>query len=197
MVKKKPLYVLCGAVATAGKDTFCKLLIELLPDLKVKRFALADQLKLDLQPFLLDEFGIDIFNCSSYEKELVRDILVAYGKSWRKKSQGTHWTELLQEEIELSGVDVAVVTDIRYSDDSYPEDELFWGKTKNQGILVHITRLKDGIAIPPINEDEKKNDPRLRDAADFKIVWETVGLDQLQILKDKVQPIAEEIRKRL
>lgn len=197
MVKKKPLYVLCGGVATVGKDTFCKLLIDLLPDLRVKRFALADQLKLDLQPFLLDEFGIDIFNCSPHEKELVRDILVAYGKSWRKKSQGTHWTELLQEEIDISGVDIAVVTDIRYSDPAYPEDELFWGTQKNNGLLVHITRLKDGSPIPPINEDEEKNDPKLQAAADFKIIWETVGLDDLESLKDKIRPIAEKIRQEL
>lgn len=195
---KKPLYVLCGAVATAGKDTFCKLLIEALPGVKIKRFALADQLKLDLQPFLLDEFGIDIFNCASQDKEMVRDILVAYGKAWRTKSRGTHWTELLQEEIEGSGVDVAVITDIRYSDEKYPEDELYWGQTTNQGLLVHITRIdKNGNVVAPANADEAKNDPKIEAAADFKIVWNTVGLDELDSLKEKVTPVVEEIWKRL
>lgn len=191
------LTVALTGLARSGKDTFCALLIEELAKegLKAKRFALADNLKKELQPFIMAQYGIDILNCTPEEKELVRDFLVFHGKMKRLKSQGRHWTSKLETEIRLTNdIDVAIVTDARY--DVFPEDELTWAKQNMGGVLVHIKRYNliwgaigdEGVRqyinatvptagerayVQPPNEDERRNDPRLEAKADFKVDWET------------------------
>lgn len=165
-----------SGVATAGKDTLYKLLEKKLSakNIQTKRIALADQLKKDLASFIMEYIGIDIFNASPEEKKIVRGLMVVYGKIKRNQTFGTHWTSIAQKEIDLclKNKILPIITDIRYSE--YKEDELFWLKNKNNGLLIHVARINDeGKLIPPANNEEKINNPILKKSADFKLKWKT------------------------
>jgi hypothetical protein len=174
---------ICG-VAGSGKDTFLELLSKNLPN--VKRFALADNLKAELNPFFKEMYGIDIFTCSREQKELLRPILVAHGKMKRIATNGRHWTEMLTEQIKFyqqgKKDSTIVVTDVRY--DIYPNDEISWLKDEMQGTLVHIKRYTEQqnftsggyqrTYVEAPNEDERINDPKLQAKANYKIEWPTL-----------------------
>ncbi len=193
-----------SGLARSGKDTFCALLVEELGKvgLNAKRFALADNLKAELRDFIRTSYNIDILTCSPEEKELVRDFLVFHGKMKRLKTQGKHWTTMLEQQIlNDQTIDVAIVTDARY--DVYPEDELSWIKNRMDGVLVHIKRFEkrsiDNVTcaiaaskftdeemergytrsyVQPPNSDEALNDPRLEAKADFKVDWDTGNFER-------------------
>jgi len=187
-MNKKPKKIIIGlsGVARSGKDTFC---LHLLNSFKkrgynAKRFALADQLKIDIRDFLIEKFNIDILNCSPADKEIVRGILVGYGRAMRLKSEGTYWTSLIQEQIEQDDCEVAIITDVRY--DEFEKDEVFWVKKVMDGSLIHVRRYEKVMLssfypapslerhyISPPNSDEASNDPRVRSKADYKLEWET------------------------
>jgi hypothetical protein len=162
-----------SGVARSGKDTFCNLLIE--EGLKLgfngKRFALADKLKDKIAPFLISEFGIDPRTATGQDKELIRPLLVEFGRAKRIQTNGRFWTNLLEKEIfEHSDLDFAVVTDIRYCE--YEFDEVQWIRSTG-GNLLHISRKENGNFIQPPNDDERRNDPILQEFSDLTVVWET------------------------
>lgn len=164
-----------SGVATSGKDTLCNLISRYLSEKNIssQRIALADKLKEDLQQFLLEKFKVDIMKPSVEEKTLVRPILVSYGKVKRTLTKGTYWTAMVDEHINslLKKKVLPIITDIRYHE--YPEDEFYWLKKKD-GILIHISRVGiDGKIVPPANTEEKENDKRIRDSADFTYTWKT------------------------
>lgn len=182
---KKPFVIGVGGVATSGKDTFYSLLQDYLDkyNIETRRFALADELKLEIDPYLTSQFGISAFTTDREEKRLIRPCLVAHGFVRRQQSKGRYWTSRIEGPLEdaMSKGIIPVVTDIRYAE--FEEDELAWLR-KFQGKLVHITRyteiqtttVEGHIVRTPVsapNEDERKNDPKLRDGADFRIEWET------------------------
>lgn len=175
MKSNKPLIIgICG-VAGSGKDTFFELLNRNLPN--VRRFALADSLKAELNPFFKKSYGVDIFTCDRAMKENLRPILVAHGKMRRLVSNGRHWVEILRKKIESHlenhPNDTIVVTDVRY--DFYNKDEIFWLKDEMGGQLVHVERTeKNGKIVLPANKDEEENDPKLIAKANFKVKWPTV-----------------------
>ena len=177
-----------SAVATAGKDSLCSLLINRFAKdgIVAKRFSLADKLKADMRPFLLDKLGVDILSCDTTEKTLVRPLLVEYGRVKRIQSEGKYWTSLLEKQMLESTAQIGIISDIRY--DYYPEDEVFWVKEYLKGILVHISRYEMGEVAPttfggqptigriytqPPNKDEAENDPKVKAKADYLIDWET------------------------
>lgn len=161
-----------SGVATSGKDTLFKLLENRLG--KVKRIALADALKADLDGFLTDRCGISAFTQNPEEKSLIRDLLVGYGKIRRKQSKGTYWTQKVQPQVTecLSYGVWPIITDIRY--DFYPTDERYWLQTVQNGFLIHVSRTRaNGEPVLAPNIDEAENDPLLRERANFRIAWET------------------------
>jgi hypothetical protein len=185
----KPQVIGISGVAGSGKDTFLDLLSKNLPN--VKRFAFADNLKKELNPFFKDMYNVDLFTCDRATKDLLRPILVCHGKMRRIASKGRHWLTLLEKEIRQYQLENpehhVVVTDVRY--DGYDNDEVSWLKNEMNGVLVHVKRyveLKDESDFPrgPIttirkyieapNEDERLNDPKLQVKANFKIEWPTV-----------------------
>jgi hypothetical protein len=183
-MKIKPVGI--TGVARAGKDTLFKLIQKHLGEkgLQVQRIALADPLKSELDSFLIERFGISAFTEVPQEKELIRPMLVAYAKVKRISSKGTYWTSIAQKKVEdcLSKGIVPVITDVRY--DQFPEDELWWLKTKNNGVLIHISRVDtEGKIIQPPNVDEAENDPKLKDGATFGISWKTPP-DSKDLLED-------------
>lgn len=169
-------------VATSGKDTLFKLIQAyfISKNLVAKRFALADILKKDLEPFVAEKFNLDIFNLDQETKELVRPILVAYGKIKRLNSNGRYWIEKLNpkiEEIKNKKI-IPIITDIRYQE--YEKDECFWLKEEQNGLLIHISRFYNDKQIPPANLEEEKNDKILNKNSDYSISWRTEkNLDKL------------------
>ena len=195
-----------SGVARSGKDTFCKLLIEILSErgIKARRYSFADELKNDLNSFFKDRMGVSIWSCSPDEKELLRPMLVEYGKYWRIKSNGTHWTSKVLKKIQSDTAEeriLPIITDVRYS--VYEFDEADWVK-KNNGVLIHIERYTNEIFrgdskygsdffypcpniqkifIKPVNDEEFKNDPIIKSIADFKFEWETNN-NEVQLKKE-------------
>jgi hypothetical protein len=168
-----------SGVARSGKDTLCAFLIKKFKEKgKVaKRYALADTLKEKLSFLIKGEFDIDVYNCTDEQKQLIRPLLVAFGAGKRKMSDGTYWTNHLAHQIIADmekGVDIAIITDIRYAE--YEKDELYWLRELLRGILIHVEKIivKDGVRMiaPPPNEDEAKNDPIIKSQANIKLVWE-------------------------
>lgn len=180
-----------SGLAGCGKDLFYSLLSK---RINCQRFALADLLKEEINPSLIKLYGIDIFNCTREQKDLVRPMLIAHGKVRRVMSSGTHWTNFLKTKIDeflLANPDsVAVVTDIRYEE--YEKDEVHWIKKVMGGKLVHISKYIEeadgGILFQsPPNPDEERNNPRVRHAADFRVEWldESMRLKELDSDRDK------------
>lgn len=168
-----------SGLARSGKDTFFSLLSEklLISGKKLTRFALADALKEEINPTLQKLYDINIFNCNSQEKELVRPMLVAHGKVKRNQSYGRHWINLLnnkiQEHLNNNPHDFICVTDIRY--DVFDNDEVGWIKNELKGTLVHISMFKyengNKIFQEPPNADEAENDPKLIKKANYRVIW--------------------------
>lgn len=179
---KNPFVVGLSGTARAGKDTFCSMMRDLFAryDIgNVERVALADKLKSELDPFFKENFAISAFTQIKEEKDLIRPMLVAYGKIRRVQSKGTYWTRFIEPQVNKIILDgkIPVITDIRYGE--YPEDEVFWAKNKMNGKLIHIERHidKDGVrsVIPPANEDEAMNDSKMIFAANYHVRWETTN----------------------
>lgn len=159
-------------VAGSGKDTFFSLVSKYIP---FKRFSLADSLKNELRVSILLKYNIDILNCSRLDKEIVRPYLVSHAKEMRANSAGRHWINILNKQIEKSNEKFICITDIRHAE--YENDELYWLKEELSGSLIHIsqfTKEKDAFRfIEPANDEERKNDPVLRDNSDYRIHWKT------------------------
>jgi hypothetical protein len=162
-------------VARSGKDTFFSILKRYLKEKNIEsqRIALADNLKSELGDFVKDKFKIDLTKCDGSDKELIRPLMVSYGRCRRIQTEGKYWTSLVESKIkDLNKSNVLpIITDVRYIE--YKEDEYTWLKAHN-GILIHISRkLDDGTLIPPANIEEKSNDNKLKAVADYSVSWET------------------------
>lgn len=162
-------------VARSGKDTFFSILKRYLKEKNIdsQRIALADELKKELSDFVEKKFKIDLNKCDGTDKELVRPLMVAYGKCRRVQTEGKYWTSLVDSKVKDLRKDniVPIITDIRYIE--YKDDEYAWLKNHN-GILIHISRkLDDGSLVPPANIEEKSNDNKLKAVADYSVCWET------------------------
>jgi len=184
--------------ATSGKDFLFGLLAE---RGMVARMALADSLKQDIRPFLLDKFNIDVLKCSPEDKELIRPLLVAYGKIHRNRSEGTYFTaQITPKAIELSKKWLVVVTDVRYADPKFKEDELNWIKNIG-GKLIHITKYfenPDGTRtyVSPPNEDERINNETLIEKSDYKIEWKH-SLNSLNEIESHVDSVVDYLNENL
>lgn len=169
-------FIALSGVARVGKDTFCDLLLKKIEEMggSGKRFALANELKMGLDQFLIENVGISAFTTNDEEKKIIRPLLVAYGKAKRTQSLGKYWTGRLTDPVNDFAVlgGIPIVTDVRY--DEYEEDEASWVK-KNGGMLIHLSRaLEDGSMVPPPNEEERLNDPRIEAKSDIKLKLPTV-----------------------
>jgi hypothetical protein len=188
-------------VARSGKDTFYSILNKFLKqkNLNSERLALADDLKKEMGFFVKEKFKIELTKCSDSEKEMIRPLMVAYGKCRRQQTEGKYWTSLIDEKIKDSIKDdvIPIITDIRYIE--YKEDEYAWLKSKN-GILVHISRrLNDGSLVLPANIEEKANDNKLKAVADFSFTWETCQDTNFlyQLMEKNLEKIYELYRSRI
>tara|TARA_Y100000310_G_scaffold330531_1_gene402364 strand:- start:3482 stop:4165 length:684 start_codon:yes stop_codon:yes gene_type:complete len=180
-----------SGLATSGKDLFFDMLSE---EIKCKGFSLASALKQTLRNSILEDHNIDVFNCSPEEKKIIRPILVEYGTQKRRESEGQCWIETLSQTIDQSNLDkdtTIIITDVRYN--IYKNDEASWVRNKLGGILVYIKKYKlteNGIALytTPPNDEERRNDPLVRNAADYTVNWQHINGRSREETKAKLRP---------
>jgi hypothetical protein len=170
-----------GAIARVGKDTLADCLINLFErdGCVAKKYSLAAALKNDLKDFLNEKCQMNVWSDNSEEKSKFRDLLVEYGKVQRDRTNGTHWTRIVENQIEEDHYNlaqqkpfVAIVPDIRYAE--YDGDEHMWVKSRG-GSLIYLDRILNGKLIEPANLQESTNAPKIKSCSNHHIVWETVG----------------------
>jgi len=179
-----------SGIAGAGKDLFCKLLLK---EIQGTRIALADPIKEEVRGFILQKYATDVLNCSVEEKNKVRNLLVFYGGLKRYETKGQYWTDKAQKKADACK-GVPIVTDIRYAE--YENDEVQWLKGKNKGVLIHLRKyceidtMDSGqvrrVYFDPPNEDEKRNDPKLMEKADYSIEWPHVEKAKTEEIKKEL-----------
>lgn len=186
----KPTIIGLSGVAGSGKDLFYTLLTQVLSEdpnnvghpVKCRKLSLAEALKEEVKEWSLEQYGIDPTNCTRADKEVIRPLLVFHGTVRRGQTSGRYWIDILDKKIKnlnLESDEILVITDIRY--DQYEKDEVDWLKNELEGILVHISHFirvgSDDTSPPaiiektPANDAEKINDPKLMEAADFRVRW--------------------------
>ncbi len=144
-----------------GKDTFARLLKKI--DQRFVTFAFAHQLKADLAPFIMEQFGIDVFNVEGKEKELIRGMLISYGMA-RRQLNPDHWAQVVYDQIEnLPSQMIGCVTDVRFES----EISLF---RKDFGDSFHLLEVTLPSA-PEATDEEKKNIPLLQPHISSRVIW--------------------------
>lgn len=161
--------------AMSGKNTLAKIIQKRFENSAFfEELSLAATLRQELEPFILETCGFSAFTEIREQKSFIRNLLVETAKLRRFGSKGTYYTKKLQPKIHefLANGITPIITDLRF--DEYEKDERWWLKEKNNGVLVHITRmLPNGMKLAPANSTEAENDPKMEAAADIKIVWPT------------------------
>ena len=164
-----------SGVAGCGKNTLSEIIIKLLQRLELpyRELSIAKNLKQEISWVSRELYGINSSNCTREEKDTIRPLLVAHGEIKRKLSNGTYWTSLLNKE--LAPEKINIITDIRFNE--YEKDEVYWLKNEINGVLIHLSRydkVNGGKAYyPPANEAERRNEPLLKEEADFLLKWKT------------------------
>jgi len=171
-----------SGVAGAGKDLFVQTCMEELSKRgkTSKKFALASALKREVKDWCVKHYGIDSVDCSREDKEKIRNFLVAHGTTKRHATEGRHWVEQLNPSVasDKNNYDYLFISDVRYDD--YPKDEVYWLKEEAGGKLIHISQFElkpmpyETVKVfrEPANNEEARNDPRLKEAADYNVIWE-------------------------
>lgn len=158
------IYLISGN-ARSGKDTATKCFIDNFAKngILAKRYAFADELKRQLDPLLLLNFGISAFTEDAKEKSLIRDLMISYGKMCRNIDPD-YWVKIVAAKIKKEEKPcVAIISDCRY-----PNEFQFFAPPKK---LIHITRLDDnGEPFPPVGPDEKTFNPVLEKNADNRLI---------------------------
>ena len=167
-----PFYPLIGisGAARVGKDTLCRALIREFKKINliaVRKSIAGDTIKKDLQKLLIEKLNIDSFTEKNDEKNLLRPILVEYGKLMRNTSQGRYFID----NFEYSKNTINIIPDIRYAE--YKKDELCWLKDEVKGVLIFLEREE----ISDANETEKINNKIIRNFADHYIKWGRLNED--------------------
>jgi predicted AAA+ superfamily ATPase len=168
-----------------GKDTFFALLQKINPHFK--RYSFADALKSDLRGFVWEKMGIDVNTAVGADKELIRPLMIAYGCAQRNRGDGLHWVRRVDSQIvndlefdsDFSnpvedGKLFPVITDFRF------ENEVKYFKEIYDLILVEIQR--ENAPNPP--DEEKMQQPLVRNYVNYTINWPTVGENNINILHE-------------
>jgi hypothetical protein len=175
--------------ARAGKDTFVKVASKILKKngYTTSTLSFARGLKDDLEPWLIEKYGISAWTEDAVEKQLIRPFMVAHGCGKRIQTEGKYWIDKVDEQIR-NGITCCKEVDEKHvffiSDVRFPNEEK-WLHESWSGWLVHLRKYKmdnirDGTADrgrmydKAPNEEESKNDPLVMAKADFKLELENV-----------------------
>ena len=157
-----------AGVARVGKDTLCSDFLKELSrrNIKSQRLAFADFLKEDLKDFLLAKSGVNVYTDTPEDKDLIRPLLVEYGKLMRNLSQGLYWINKIQSQLSKNLKDgiISIISDVRYP------NEASWINSFSQGSTIHLSR--NGIL--PANEEERLNDPLVKESCTFNFQWKNL-----------------------
>jgi hypothetical protein len=124
----------------AGKDTIFELLRSLLTRQKVYRFAFGDPLKREVLRALRGAGWGGNFDTLTSQKEVFRPLLQWWGTEFRRGMFGTnYWVERMEEQLDGSRADVAVITDVRFTNEAH----FVW---QHGGVIVRVLRSSDGDA---------------------------------------------------
>lgn len=181
----KTTYIGIAGAGRSGKDTLAESLKSIICDTSILCVwrALATPLKGFMYQFLLNNFNINVYNCTDEEKSLIRPLLVEAGRIKRIQTKGQYFTSLLEKEINSLEIqpETVIISDIRYA--VYEgTDEIDWLKQKD-GILLFVERFdKNGNLVPPANKDELENNIILRERADYVISWPTFDLPKNELI---------------
>ncbi len=171
--------VLLGSCRQVGKDTLCQRLMELDP--RFRRFAFADELKLDLTDFIEEHFGFSLYTCTSEEKELVRPILIAYGLAQRKRDPD-HWVKELSgwvgNVISANPGFIAIITDARFP------NEVTYFREHYKAVYVQLFRK----SAPPPTDEEERHWRTLASMADYTLSW---GEDTVEEQREHARGLLE------
>lgn len=179
--------------ARSGKDSFCLISQDILEKYgyKVKKYSFANALKRDVESFLRDVCGVDVWTADSELKKDIRDFLVWYGTTFWRKRDPDRWIRKVSEEIESDSnkYDIGLVSDVRYW------NECDWVHTKygtiTDGWMVHVRSYElhkvydqdDSYYACKYdeapNEQERIHDPQLQEESDYKLEWEKQGIKNL------------------
>ena len=174
-------------LARSGKDIYCKIAQSILSanGFHPQKYAFADALKTDVEPFLRDVCKCDVWTDNTEIKTDIRDFLVWYGTTWWRKREPTRWIRLVEEKMKSeSWVNASLISDVRYPNEGH------WVHSKD-GWLVHISKYvklspdagktwKRKYQVPP-NEQEAKNDPIMQEMSDYKVQWEDLTTQEVKI----------------
>ena len=181
---KTPLLISACGLSRSGKNTFCDLLARELKqrfNLTTTQLSFAQQLRTDLENFV--KFcGYDVW--SETNKEDFRSLMLWYGDLRRKQTNGTYFWGRVKRQIKTlntdTDIDIVTISDLRYK--FYEYDEIDF--CQSQGVVVHISKYNMVMGLgseesnnlikkfdDPPNELEAKNDPILKAASDYQIVW--------------------------
>ena len=167
-----PWIVGLTGLARCGKDTFCGYAMERLRHLELKsqRLAFADELKRDVDAFLIEKLGISAFTEVTEEKEIIRPMLTTWGTEVMRKQDDLYWVKKVEDRVNENKKNkvVSIITDVRFPNEIEYVQKL-------GGKVIHLT-LK---GTKPANDYEKENDPLLRAAADILVEWKKYGPDEL------------------
>lgn len=185
-----------SGMATSGKDTFCLIAKEILEKngFRVKQYSFAKILKDEIDPFLTKVCGVSAWTKDPEEKKDIRDFLVWYGTTWWRKRDPKRWIRGVDLNLksDKDNVDYALVSDARYPNEG--EWVHSW-----EGYLVHISAykiettryelggkwIKEKNYLNAPNEQERMNDPLMKEMSDYKVEWEAKGLTPEQAVADK------------
>lgn len=161
-----------GGLARSGKDTLAKNLSEVIQEdwgCDVKIFSFAEELKSQIDGFLIKNYGISAFTENTEEKIIIRDLLVSHAETMKKFYKQTIWADLVIDKIDSDPKRFfPIISDVRFDFEAE--------RVQDQGgSIVHISK----VGNQPPNEIEYLNDPLVSKIADLNHTWPSYEPDQM------------------
>jgi hypothetical protein len=167
-----------SGAARSGKDTLCRSLIREFQKINkqaVRKSLAGDIIKNDLNILTQSKLNLNCFTENTKEKELLRPLMVEYGKLMRNKTEGRYFTNnFLPESNKIN-----IIPDIRYAE--YENDEIYWLKDEMNGFLIFLERE----GIDSANETEEENNKKIKIKSHLYLKWDSLDEndpDQLKII---------------
>lgn len=167
-----------SGAARSGKDTLCRSLIREFQKINkqaVRKSLAGDIIKNDLNVLTQSKLSLNCFTENTKEKELLRPLMVEYGKLMRNISQGRYFTSNFSLEPNI----INIIPDIRYAE--YENDEIYWLKDEMNGFLIFLERE----GIDSANETEEENNKKIKIKSHLYLKWNSLDEndpDQLKII---------------
>jgi len=200
-MNKKIIVIGIAGYARCGKDTFCKIAASILKEngYEVKKLAFADELKKLADPMCKTLFNISAFTDDTEEKKVIRPGLVWIGCGMREHYDNDIWINkvnatLMEEEHlasdeEKSKKRVYLISDVRFP------NEVDWVQNEWDGWSLHLSKFYKTVGLQgeieqvfdkAPNEEERKNDPLVKEKCDFCLEWEDVRSSDPSILLEDI-----------